>query len=125
MEATSAQLTFLMAHKLDEVTHWSSVRCMLDNIGTAVFQADRKFKDMELLMKDISRRQVSTEIMTSAFRRELDEHAQHMTDSFQGTNCKFNLLHGKLNSRVRELRSDLTDVRESSLCKYFLNRCCT
>jgi len=48
-----------------------------------------------------------------------------MTNSFQGMNCKFDLLHGKLNSRVRELRSDLTDVRESSLCKYFLNGCCT
>ena len=114
-----------MAHKLDEVTHWASVRCMLDGIDTTMRQADGRLKNMEHTMKDISRRQVSTEIMTSAFRRELDEHAQHMTDSIQGMNCKLDLLHYKLNTRVRELRSEITDVRESSFCKHFLRGCCT
>ena len=130
MDSTRQQLAFSTQTKLDEIDLYGHLRLALETIGTSISKADRRFCSLVSVCKDLSVRVCSTEIMTSVVKNQLEDNMQmigdhlgNLTDKVKGLDCKFDLLHCKLNSRSREFRADTSDAKDKLCHFYKLGKC--
>jgi len=102
----------------DEVRLFAGcVMHMIQTLQGQVWKSSQRFEATESVLRDIGVRQVSTEILASTLRRELDENTTALYDSAQkiemhqkGLSLKVDMINVKLHDRVTELRSNMKDM---------------
>ena len=80
---TQQQMDFLTVTKLDEMTHWNSMRMIMTKLQSTISDGLQKINGLKSVVKDMSVRVASTEILASTLRRELDENTTALYDSAQ------------------------------------------
>ena len=131
MLTTHQQLSYLLQSKVDEVTHWTSSSLILGKIDANVQQGIqsfskllRKVNELEKITKNTDVRTTSTEILASTLRRDLDDHTELLLERVHLLDCKFDLLRCRLDSRSREFRKDISDLKDTP-CRFHREGRCT
>ena len=73
-----------------------------------------KVNEMENITKNTDVRTTSTEILASTLRHVLDDHVELLLERVHLLDCKFDLLRCKVDSRSREFRKDISDLKDTT-----------